>query len=70
MKTNIGHNQKSIQVGTNTDKRYMRVDWHCKGVLVTGRIETADAQPYIPSRDEAIARTMRKYRVALQNLAK
>jgi hypothetical protein len=53
---------KAYRVGLNTDLRYIRIEW--VGAKITGR---ADA--FIPSRDAAIQRTIRKYGTALKNLA-
>jgi hypothetical protein len=53
---------KAYRVGLNTDLRYIRIEW--TGAKITGR---ADA--FIPSRDAAIQRTIRKYGTALKNLA-
>ncbi len=53
---------KAYRVGLNTDLRYLRIEW--VGAKIAGR---ADA--FIPSRDAAIQRTIRKYGTALKNLA-
>jgi hypothetical protein len=53
---------KAYRIGMNTELRYIRIEWN--GAKTTGR---ADA--FIPSRDAAIQRTIRKYGTALKNLA-
>lgn len=53
---------KAYRIGMNTDLRHIRVEW--SGARVTGRADT-----FIPSRDAAIHRTIRKYGSALKNLA-
>ncbi|GAB4117427.1 MAG: hypothetical protein Fur0036_00760 [Fimbriimonadaceae bacterium] len=70
MKTTNGQRDCNVQIGTYTDKKYMRVEWRRSDVCYTGRDTHGKSAPFVSSNDEAIARTMKKYRIALRNLAK